>query len=1296
MKKLFSTMIFLTSVLLFVIAFEITASCEVAYTYNIPDKKPIDEHPRIYITSNDISTLRAKETDPITATSWNKLRELANTSVSGVLEPVDEAESNYNSGILDAIKAKALMYVMYPDENTVYGEQAVNAMTAYLQTVSFCNPSFEGETRQIGYVMESAAVVYDWCYNLVNDKAYYIQRFKELSALKEVGWPPEKGNSISSHAGEEEIFRDLLTAGIACYDEDPEIYNRAAGRYFDIMAPAREFYCQSRGVHPQGTSYGLMRGQWEALSVNIFDAMGHKDVMGKNISQLPYWNIYARRPDGQWLTDGDDYMMSQAKHFEYKTLDYMLLLLNGNLYEDPYLCSLWLKEYAMSNYSKSNFYSFIFYNPGITTASIQNLPLARYFGFPHSRITARTTWQNGLNSPGAIADFNMKNIYNDNGTHLDVGSFQIYYKGALALDSGNYEGKDSRWGKVPHFNYYMRSVSHNVMLVHNENEEIPKFWWTNVINDGGQRIPDMTLTLAQLKGEGNILSEEESHDIGPDENNPDYAYIKSDLTKAYTEKVSAYDRSFVYLNLFDEDYPMAVIVYDNITSSDKSFKKSWLLHSIEEPEINENITTVRRTEDGYNGKLVNSTLLPESDNTNIEKIGGEGYEAWVNGVNYHNRPFDEYTGAEPGNWRIEISPKADAENDVFINAMYVTDADNEESLDVQKRDFGNYWGVEIKDRVVLLSKNSKLCSDEINISTENCQYDNIYYLITDVSPGMWEIEGEGKEIYAEAAEGENTIYFYAPSGDYTVKPAENENAQLQNFAVREKEFIGDFDIFNHSTGLYLYLKEPTRLIENNAYIPVSVLSEMGAEAGVLTDGKISIKHGNNSIALNIGKKSAQTDFGVRAMNNAPVLINDVLYIPIEDVAPMLGIYAKYDSVSNNLFIRYDGIISSNCDGEFVPMDTVAKINIDLSSAPDYENLQLYITDEDGVCEVSNLENGCEQFDFCIALPVDYKIYAGLTDSRGVICKSNEITIRGYDYSTASETLVSEGFEKNIPTSIYAYNGEAVKREAVDEIHGKSIKFENNESSTVENSLFVYKSVKSGMARCSAEVYFKDFSERRYIGIYSASKKSFLVYIDKSGNVTYDGRTIKKIETDKWYKFEFILDLTDKKCTFLLNNTPLVFSDANLEGFSRLAIFNSPAGGIGTIYTDNIEISKSRAFEIPAIKRISACIGDDEYLLYEYGAVKFVLESTVPEGGGGVTLDVSLANKRYEGDSVLIAALYENGTLISCDVEKLTLTPYESQNITLSPGSITQKNDASLKVMIWDKGIKPFYSAVSIE
>ena len=84
---------------------------EIKYTYNIPDIKPTEGHPRVYITAEDISVLKQKETDPVTAASWRKLCELADKEISGVLGKVSEEETNYNSGMLDIIKAKALMYL---------------------------------------------------------------------------------------------------------------------------------------------------------------------------------------------------------------------------------------------------------------------------------------------------------------------------------------------------------------------------------------------------------------------------------------------------------------------------------------------------------------------------------------------------------------------------------------------------------------------------------------------------------------------------------------------------------------------------------------------------------------------------------------------------------------------------------------------------------------------------------------------------------------------------------------------------------------------------------------------------------------------------------------------------------------------------------------------------------------------------------------------------------------------------------------------------------------------------------
>jgi hypothetical protein len=99
--------------------------------------------------------------------------------------------------------------------------------------------------------------------------------------------------------------------------------------------------------------------------------------------------------------------------------------------------------------------------------------------------------------------------------------------------------------------------------------------------------------------------------------------------------VSEVKRSSVFLNLKNREHPAALIVYDRITSTDADSKKTWLLHSINEPDVSNSMTTITRIEDGYNGKLVNHTLLPQ--NAEIVKIGGPGYEFWVDGKNIHRR-----------------------------------------------------------------------------------------------------------------------------------------------------------------------------------------------------------------------------------------------------------------------------------------------------------------------------------------------------------------------------------------------------------------------------------------------------------------------------------------------------------------------------------------------------------------------------------------------------------------------------------------------------------------------------------
>jgi hypothetical protein len=103
-------------------------------------------------------------------------------------------------------------------------------------------------------------------------------------------------------------------------------------------------------------------------------------------------------------------------------------------------------------------------------------------------------------------------------------------------------------------------------------------------------------------------------------------------------------------------------------------------------------------------------LKPE--NYLIRKVGGEGYEFWVDGSKPKNYPIpdsekkriEEQMGGkwqEVGTWRIEIMPKDKKDQYDFINVFYIGDADerlNPDSISL-KEDASSYI-IDIKDELV--------------------------------------------------------------------------------------------------------------------------------------------------------------------------------------------------------------------------------------------------------------------------------------------------------------------------------------------------------------------------------------------------------------------------------------------------------------------------------------------------------------------------------------------------------------------------------------------------------------------
>ncbi|HUU28929.1 MAG TPA: heparin/heparin-sulfate lyase HepB [archaeon] len=600
---------------------------------------PPDERPRLFLRSSDIGDLKKRIEHPVLKHTWENLQELG------------KMNAHYGMTV------DALRYLLTGDRET--GRKAVKAA---LDTLKVARWEERGDvSRDIGRVMWAAAVVYDWCYDLLkpDEKEELVVQFIRLAEMFETGYPIRQSGSLTGHLGEWMVMRDLLSAGIAVYIEYPEMYKEAAGKFFRDFLPARNWFYPGHAYH-QGIAYSDTRFGSEMYPLWIFDCLGAGNVYHPSQQFVPYHWIYMRRPDSKMMTSGDDFIWTPK----------LSSLLCASYYGDSYILADYLKDewpfeiLKHATHPMDQLFVLLWRDPDLKPADISELPLTRYMGFPYGWMVARTGW-----GPESVIAEMKVNVYNFlNHQHQDAGAFQIYYKGPLAVDSGIYEGTDGGYLGPHNVNYYKRTIAHNSLLVYDPDEKFITRGFCNVkkANDGGQRLPNLWVSagllddfLAKDYKTGEVLG----HWLGPDRKAPDFSYLKGDITEAYIAKVRQVKRSFVFLNLAGSPAPAALAVFDRVVSSNPGFKKYWLLHSMEEPMIEGNTARISLTQRGWSGRLVNSTLIPSEGNYTLEKVGGPGKEFWVFGENFASgvhpgRNPDDY---ELGSWRIELSPKKSAE-----------------------------------------------------------------------------------------------------------------------------------------------------------------------------------------------------------------------------------------------------------------------------------------------------------------------------------------------------------------------------------------------------------------------------------------------------------------------------------------------------------------------------------------------------------------------------------------------------------------------------------------------------------
>ncbi|HQF39714.1 MAG TPA: heparinase II/III family protein [Opitutaceae bacterium] len=355
------------------------------------------------------------------------------------------------------------------------------------------------------------------------------------------------------------------------------------------------------------------------------------------------------------------------------------------LLDDPDGTSAWLYDQLASQYRYNYWPDILHRRPNVAAVPSTGLPLARRFG-PSGYVLMRDSWNLDENT---LLEFKSTSYLHGNHHHLDQNAFTIFFRGPLAIDSGGYHVFGDEKGGYDSYhavNYYYRSIAHNTVLVYNPDEKFT-YGGNTCSNDGGQQFaiwPQSSYpTLAQMQPGGtNALD-----GIRAFENHSDFAYALGDATKAYSPaKLSDFRRSIVYLRNFAGTHPV-VAIHDRVIATNPAFAKTYLLHSINEPQLSGRRATIV-IDDGTSAKrpaaLVQETILP-ADAT-ITAVGGPGKEFWVadngsgtgQGHNYVEglRTAEEYDKArlEAGNWRVEVKPGAPRAADSFLHVLTVAES----------------------------------------------------------------------------------------------------------------------------------------------------------------------------------------------------------------------------------------------------------------------------------------------------------------------------------------------------------------------------------------------------------------------------------------------------------------------------------------------------------------------------------------------------------------------------------------------------------------------------------------------
>ena len=253
-----------------------------------------------------------------------------------------------------------------------------------LDTLQNVNYGTKGDlSRASGVMLTCGAMVYDWCYDQMkeSEKKAYIESFIRIAKTMECGYPPRNNEPIAGHSSEWMILRDMLSAGIAIYDEYPDMYNHVIKMMFKDYLPVRNYIYSGHNYH-QGTSYVNVRFSNDLFSLWILQRMGAGAIYNPAQQFVLYDFLYRRRPDGQVMPAGDTNPI--RKNMPSYSLPAMLA---SSFYKDSYLAYEYERKPNIERHCL--IFDILWRDLDLKAKAPDDLPLTRYSGSPFGWMIAR-------------------------------------------------------------------------------------------------------------------------------------------------------------------------------------------------------------------------------------------------------------------------------------------------------------------------------------------------------------------------------------------------------------------------------------------------------------------------------------------------------------------------------------------------------------------------------------------------------------------------------------------------------------------------------------------------------------------------------------------------------------------------------------------------------------------------------------------------------------------------------------------------------------------------------------------